>query len=245
MALVAAGCGGSPSGRAAVSAPILLQETSAALSEVSTVHLSGTVVSKTAAGTDTVSVDATSAGASGTAAGTLGLEGPGLGFTGSTKYITIGGTTYVDAGSAFWKSLFGKQTASAAKIEAELLPKVVGRWVSLPAASTDNMYKDALGLSEPRVFVSATLTSAKGTLSNAGNQSFGGASGVQITSSTGVKILVAATGPALPLAVSDSATKSSGSFQLNLTISYPSSAAVTAPANPVSLSAIEASIQHT
>jgi len=243
LVLGAAACG-SPSGRAAASAPILLQQAAAALADVSAVHLSGTVVSKTAAGTDTVSVDATSAGASGTAEGTLDLLGPGLGFSGSTEYITIGGTTYVDAGSVFWKSLFGTQTARAAQIEGKLLPKVVGRWVSLPAASTDNMYKDALGLSEPKVFVADTITSAKGTLSNAGDQSLGGASGVQINSSTGVKILVATNGAVLPLAVTDSSTKSTGSFQMSLRISYPTGVTVAAPAQSVSLSAVEASLQQ-
>ncbi|MGD0083426.1 MAG: hypothetical protein ABSD78_09555 [Acidimicrobiales bacterium] len=244
LGLGASACGSSPTGRAAVSGPILLQQAAAALANVPAVRVTGTVVSKVGSATDTVSVDATSAGASGTSAGTLKLEGPAMGFTGSTQYITIGGTTYVNAGSVFWKSLFGKQTATAVHLEAELLPKIVNQWVSLPATSTDNVYKDSLGLSEPKVFVADTITSAKGTLSNAGNQSLNGAGGVQINSTTGAKILVAAGGPALPLAVSDSETKSSGSFALNLAISYPTGVTVAAPAHSVSLSAIEASVKQ-
>jgi hypothetical protein len=218
-----------------------LQDSAAAFSKVPTVHVQGTIVEKSGSATVSIGVDSTSAGATGTAAGTLDLEGPGLGFTGSTRYVVIGGTTFVKAGTPFWKSLFGTQTPTVVHLETEVLPEVLNRWVELPSSSTDVVYKDSFGLSEPKVFVEGTLKGAKGSLTNAGNQTIGGVSGVEIDSSKGAKILVAATGTPLPLAF---ANKQSGSttFALDLAVTYPASAKITAPPHPISLAAIEAAL---
>ncbi|MGO8875858.1 MAG: hypothetical protein ACLQNG_08860 [Acidimicrobiales bacterium] len=242
LALAAAGCGSSPAtGRAADAAAPLLQESAAAYAKVGPVHISGELAEKSGSSTVSIAVDATSAGAAGTAAGTLQLEGAGLGFTGSTHYIVAGGITYVNAGTPFWKSLFGSQTPVAVHLENEILPEVLNRWVALPASSTDVIYKDTFGLSEPKTFVGSSLTGVKGTLTNSGNRTLNGVSGVQITSSTGAEILLAPSGPLLPLALAD-AEPSSGGFQLQLVVTYPRGVAISAPPHPVSLAAIEAAL---
>jgi hypothetical protein len=240
--LVTAACGSSSqTGRATAAAGPLLQASAAAFAKVPTVHIQGTIVEGSGSATVSIGVDSTSAGATGTAAGTLDLEGPGLGFTGSTHYVVIGGTTFVNAGTPFWKSLFGSQTATVVHLENEVLPEVLNRWVELPSSSTDVVYKDSFGQSEPKVFVEGTLEGAKGTLTNAGVQTIGGVSGVEIDSSKGAKILVASTGTPLPLAF---ANKQSGSasFTLDLAITYPASAKIAAPPHPISLAAIEAAL---
>ena len=243
VGMLAAGCGSSspPTGRAGAAAAPLLQDSAAAFSKVPAVHIQGTITEKSGSATVSIGVDATSSGATGTAAGTLDLAGPGLGFTGSTHYVVIGGTTYVNAGTAFWKSLFGTQTPSVVHLEGEILPEVLDKWVQLPSASTDVVYKDTFGLSEPKVFVEGTLEGAKGTLTNAGNQKIGGVSGVEIDSSKGARILVAATGSPLPLAFANSQSGSSD-FALDLAITYPASSKITAPPHPISLAGIEAAL---
>lgn len=205
------------------------------------VHITGKMEEGSGSKTDSIAVDATSAGASGTSEGTLDLEGPSLGFTGSTRYIVLGGVTYVNAGTPFWNSLFGSQAPAVVSLEKQILPEVLHRWVELPADSTDVVYKDSFGLSEPKVFVGGNLEGVKGTLHNAGDQRLNGVSGVQISSSTGAKILVAKNGPPLPLAVAD-VPSASGGFALNLVVSYPTGVTISAPSHPVSLAAIEAAI---
>ena len=203
--------------------------------------MNGTLIEKTGPATVSITIDATSAGPTGTAEGTLQLEGPGLGFAGSTRYIVTGGITYVNAGTAFWKSLFGSQSPIAVSLENEILPEVLDRWVELPAASTDVMYKDTFGLSEPRVFVSGSLTGIKGTLTNSGNRTLDGARGVEVKSTTGAEILVAASGPPLPLAIVGTQSASKG-FGITLAVTYPAGATISAPSHPVSLQAIEAAL---
>lgn len=242
VGLAAAACGSSQAtGRAGDAAAPLLQESAAAYAKVGPVHITGNLEEKSGSSTVSIGVDATSAGSAGTAAGTLQLEGAGLGFTGSTRYIVVGGITYVNAGTPFWKSLFGSQTPVAVHLENEILPEVLNRWVALPSASTDVIYKDTFGLSEPKTFVGSSLTGVKGTLSNSGDRTLNGVSGVQITSSTGAEILVAPSGPPLPIALGDSEPSSAG-FQLQLVVTYPSGVTISAPPHPVSLTAIEAAL---
>jgi hypothetical protein len=241
LAVTAAACGGSPSARAATPAATLLLQAESALAHASFVHLSGSIVEQDASGTDSLTVDATSAGTSGSSQGTLDLEGPGLGFTGSTGYIVLGSSTWVKGTTAFWKSYFGAQTATVTRLEARVFPKLVGHWIELPQASTGNMYKDALGLSEPRVFVTGTLSGIKGTLTNSGDQTLNGVSGVQISSSSGGRVILAASGSPLPIELSD-ATSKSGNLSLSLAVSYPTGATVVAPAHfAVLLSLLKAS----
>ena len=241
LAVLAAACSSSSQGRATDAPAPLLQESSAAFANVSAVHVNGTLVQKSGPATVSIAIDATSAGPAGTAEGTLQLEGPGLGFTGSTRYIVFGGITYVNGGTAFWKSLFGSQTPIAVSLENEILPEVLDRWVELSAASTDVIYKDTFGLSEPKVFVAGSLTGVKGTLTNSGNRTLNGASGVQVSSSSGAEFLLASSGPPLPLAIVDSQS-ASGGFGLDLAITYPTGVTISAPAHPVSLAAIEAAL---
>lgn len=240
VAVSAASCANSPTGRAADGAAPLLEESASALAQVPAVDIRGFIAERSGSTTVSISVDATSAGPSGTSQGSLDLEGPGLGFTGPTSYIVVDGITYVKAGTPFWKSLFGSQTSVAVRLEGEILPLVLNRWVELSGESTEVVYKDTLGLSEPRVFVAGSLA-GKGTLSNAGNQTLYGLNGVEITSSTGAKILLAASGPPLPLAFAGTES-ASGGFRLNLVVGYPTGVTISAPAHPVSLAAIEAAL---
>ncbi len=243
LGLLVAACGStsSPTGRAAQPPAPLLQGAQAALAREAVVHLSGTLSEKSGSTSVSLSVDATSAGAPGDAEGTLSLEGPGLGFEGSTRYVVVDGTTYVKAGTSFWKGLFGSQTSKVAALEAEILPEVVNRWVQLPAASTDVIYKDTFGLSDPKEFVSGSLAGVKGTFTNAGNRTIDGVRGVEVTSSEGAAILVAASGPLLPLVISGTGSVGSG-FDLALVITYPGATTISAPAHPVNLAAIEAAL---
>lgn len=245
IASLAAGCGSSstPTGRAAAAAAPLLQGSQAALAAESVVHIAGTLLDTSGSAKVSIAVDATSAGAPGDAEGTLQLEGPGLGFQGSTSYIVVKGVTYVNAGTTFWKSLFGKQSAKVAALEDEILPEVVDRWVQLPQASTDVIYKDTFALSDPKEFVTGTLAGVKGTLSNAGNRTVDGVSGVEVTSSKGAAILVAASGPALPLVISGTGAGGSG-FGLSVVIHYPGPTTISAPAHPVDLAAIESALSR-
>lgn len=241
LALLACACGSSstPSGRAATPAGPLLEGAQAALAGENVVHLSGTLTAKSGSTTVSIAVDATSAGAAGNAEGTLTLEGPGLGFEGTTRYSVVNGTTYVYAGTPFWKGLFGKQTSKVAALEAQLLPEVVDRWVQLPSASTDVIYKDTFGLSAPKEFVSGSLSGVKGKLTNEGDRTLDGVSGVEVTSNEGAAILVAASGPPVPLAISGTGP---GGFDLSLAVTYPGATTIAAPVHPVSLAAIEAAL---
>lgn len=242
LAVFAAACGRNGAQGRATDAPApLLQESAAAFAKVGAVHVAGNLVQKSGAATVSIAIDATSAGPPGTSEGTLQLEGPGLGFTGSTSYIVFGGITYVDAGTEFWKSLFGSQTPIAVSLENEILPEVLDRWVELSATSTDVIYKDTFGLSEPKVFVAGSLTGVKGMLTNSGNRTLNGVSGVQVSSSNGAEFLLASSGPPLPLAIVDSQS-AAGGFGLDLAITYPAAATISAPAHPVSLAAIEAAL---
>jgi len=241
LAVATDACSGSPSGRASDPPAPLLQESAAAFAPVTTVRISGRVSEKSGTATVSIAVDATSAGPTGTSAGMLDLEGRGLGFTGSTHYIVADGITYVNAGTPFWKSLFGSQTSVAVHLESEILPLVLDRWVELSGTSTDVIYKDTFGLSEPKVFVAGSLTGVKGTLTNAGDQTLNRISGVEIISSTGAKILLASSGPPLPLAIADTQS-TSGGFGLSLVVSYPTGITISPPVHPVSLAAIEAAL---
>jgi hypothetical protein len=234
LAVFAAACGRNGAQGRATDAPApLLQESAAAFAKVGAVHVAGNLVQKSGAATVSIAIDATSAGPPGTSEGTLQLEGPGLGFTGSTSYM--------DAGTEFWKSLFGSQTPIAVSLENEILPEVLDRWVELSATSTDVIYKDTFGLSEPKVFVAGSLTGVKGMLTNSGNRTLNGVSGVQVSSSNGAEFLLASSGPPLPLAIVDSQS-AAGGFGLDLAITYPAAATISAPAHPVSLAAIEAAL---
>jgi hypothetical protein len=239
MALVATACGNPPTGRAAVPGPQLLQQSVSVLQGKSLVHVAGTISEKQGSSTDSITVYATSNSAD-ASQGTLDLEGPGLGFTGSTRFIVVSGETYVKAGSSFWSSLFGKQTASVRSLEGEILPEVLNRWVLLSSASTDVIYKDTFGLSEPRVFVSGTLQGMKGTISNDGDRSIDGVHGVEVDSSKGSEVVVAATGSPLPLELA--ADPATSAFHLDLRVTYPANMPITAPLHPVSLAGIEAAL---
>jgi hypothetical protein len=215
----------------------LLLQAQSALATAAVVRIKGTIVQESASGTDSLTVDATSAGKSGTSQGTLDLEGPGLGFTGSTLYVIVGSSTWVNGTTAFWHSYFGKQTATVSRLEAKVFPELVGHWIELLPTSTETMYKDALGLSEPKVFVAATMSGLKGTLTNSGTQSVNGASGVQISSSTGSKILVDASGAPLPIELAD-VSHTSGTFTLDIAVSYPPGATIAAPTHFALLSSV-------
>jgi hypothetical protein len=230
LTMGAAACGGSPSGRAATPAATLLLQSESALARASIVHINGRIVEKSGSSTDSLTVVATSAGSTSTSEGTLDLEGPGLGFTGSTRYVVVGSTTWVNGTTAFWKSYFGSQSPTVVRLETKVFPQLVGHWIELAKESTEVMYKDALGLSEPRVFVTGILRGLKGTLTNSGNETVNGLSGVQITSSTGGKILVAGSGSPLPIGVADS-TSESGNLSVDLAVSYPASVTISAPAH--------------
>jgi len=245
MTATAAACGrgpssgpsSSPSGRAVVPAAGLLLQAQAALAHVSGVRIEGGIVQTDGSGTDSLDVDATSVGTTGTSEGTLDLEGPGLGFTGSTRFVVVGSTTWVDGTGDFWKSYFGPQTPTVVRLEDKVLAKLREHWVELLPQSTETMYTDALGLSEPRAFVSGKLSGLKGTLTNAGNQTVSGVSGVQITASTGGTIVLAGSGAALPIELSATAS-TSGSFRLHLAVSYPTGVTIVAPAHFVLLSSV-------
>lgn len=243
VAVTTAACGGNPSGRAATPATTLLLQAEAAVRQVPIVQMKGSIVEKGKSGTDSLTVDATSVGKTGTSRGTLDLEGPGLGFTGFTHYVIVGSSTWVNGTAAFWKSYFGDQTPTVTRLEAKVFPRLVGHWIGLLRQSTGTMYKDALGLSEPSVFVTSTLSGVKGTLANAGNQTVNGVSGVQITSSTGSKILVAADGAPRPIELAATAS-TSGSFSLNLAVSYPTGVTIAAPTHFSLLSSVLAPKAH-
>jgi hypothetical protein len=217
-----------------------LQSTQALGSEEA-VGVRGEVVSKIGKSTVTVTVQAISSGATTNSEGTLDLEGPSLGFNGLVKYVIVGSTTYVYGGTAFWTSLFisGHPTAAAEKLKSELMPQVLNRWIKLPVASTGAFYKDSLGLAEPRTFVSGSLAQMKGTLTNTGGQTLDGAHGVQIDSSTGAKVLVAATGSPIPLALAGAQSASSGTFTVTIAVDYPTPTTIAAPPGAESLATLE------
>lgn len=234
----AAACGSSPSaGRAAVPAATLLLQAESALARVPVVKIEGSIVQKDGSATDSVSVDAISGTTTGTSEGTLDLEGPGLGFMGATRYVVVGSSTWVTGTTAFWKSYFGAQTPIVTRLEAKVFPELVGHWIELLQESTEMMYKDALGLSEPRVFVTGTLAGVKGTLTNSGTQTVNGERGVELRASTGSKIIVAGTGAPLPIELADTAS-TSGSFSLDLAVTYPAGVKIAAPADFASLETI-------
>jgi len=236
LALAAAACGSSPSGRAATPAATLLLQADVAIREAPIVQIKGRIVQKSTSGTDSLTVAATSAGRTGTSEGTLDLEGPGLGFTGSTRYVLIGSSTWVWGTTAFWKSYFGDQTPTVTRLEARVFPQLVGHWIELARASTGTMYKDALGLSEPKVFVTGTLDGLKGTLTNSGNQTVNGVSGIQISSSTGSRIVVARSGAALPVELA--ATSAAAGLSLSLAVLYPTDVTIAPPAHFAVLSTV-------
>jgi hypothetical protein len=237
VAVTAAACSSTASGRAATPAAPLLLQAGAAVASASAVRIHGSIVEKSGSATDSLLVDATSAGTTTSSEGTLDLEGPGLGFSGLTSYVIVGSTTWVNGGTKFWDSYFGKQTPTVKVLEAKVFPQLLGHWIELAEASTETMYKDALGLSEPRVFVTATLSGIKGTLSNSGNQTVNGVSGIQISSSTGTKIIVAGSGAPLPAELADMTNKS-GSFVLSLAVSYPTGVTIKAPTHFAVLSTV-------
>ncbi len=228
-----AGC--STSGGTGAEPSTLLAQASTAVSSEHAVHVSGSITSTKGSQVDSVVVDATGNQA-GASAGTLRFAGRGMGFDGETRFVIEGGSTFFFGDTALWTSLFGKSSTSA---EAEaLMPKVVDHWIELPASSTALIDTDALGLPVPTLWLEKSLK-LKGKLHNQGSATLSGRRGIEVTSSQGAALIVAATPPTLPLALSAETTKSGDLVRLSLVISYPSSASISKPKSYQSLSKIE------
>ena len=150
-------------------------------------------------------------------------------------------TTYVKGGRPFWQSVFisGTPTASAEALEKALMPKVVDQWVELPEASTATIFHDVLGLTAAKSWVQGSLSGMKGTLSNNGTQTLSGKTGVEVTSSTGAKVVIAASGPARPLAFTAHVDDKGSNFSLDIVTTYPASVTIAAPSSFQVLSQLE------
>jgi hypothetical protein len=239
LALALSSCASPATGRAALPPETLLKDAQAAVAQEGAVHLAGTVSSTNGKATDKIVVNSVG-NSSDTAAGTFEVSGPGMGFVGKTQYILIGTTIYVNGDSAFWSSLFHGAPPGEAPA---LMPKVVDKWVQLSGQAAATLNDDVLGLALPSNWLSKSLdlASAAGqvTLSNDGRQSLEGKRGIQVSASTGAKVLIASSGAPLPLAFTATTTKKSITFTLGLTVAFSAPSKITAPRNSQQLQILQ------
>lgn len=204
--LLLAACGGgsaASNGEASKSAAQVLKDAQKAATGASSVHVAGKIVSN---GTN-VSIDLAlvkDKGATGS------VTDGGLDF----KIIRIGDEVYIQGSNAFLKHFAG----SAASL-------LEGKW--LKGSATTGQLASLSSLTEATQLF-AEIHSQGGTLTNKGETTYNGQKAVEIDSSKGGKLYVAATGTPYPIALvgpgTDSGAITFGDFNASVSLTAPKNA---------------------
>lgn len=232
LAFALSACGGSSPAtidRSKQSANALVAEALAAVAIPKYVEFSGSVAET--AGNQTSSISAKNVVESRTStAGTITITGNPTGvtsehFAGTVSFVVANQITWVEGDDEFWDTLLATSSASKAEIK-KLLPHLTGQWIELISASTANFNADTSGLIDPRGFVEEFLNQSETKLKKDGLVSVGGHETVQLSTTRGAVVNLAATGSPLPIVVQ---TKAPSALKTYFTYSYPNHADVSPP----------------
>lgn len=217
-------------GIGSLSAKAALAESAKALGQVPNLVIAGTI----SQGTATLDLSVSSADHGAAAEGTLDSHAASLGFFGSVRFVTVGGSFYLNGGSTFWSRIFAGESGLTAAERAKVLAVIVNRWIELPGSEAKSMESDFSTFIKPAGFATE-LTHPGGTLSKGTPKVVHGVEALPIISSQGGTLWLSLSGQPLPLELTGGSSSSHG----DLTLSYPASLVVHAPAGAKTLTQIE------
>ena len=177
LATTLAGCGGSSSnGEASKSASAILADARQAALNAGTVHISGTIHSSS----QTIGLDLVMG--NGRGGGTMTIQGSKVGV------IRAGNSAYIRAGADFFKKVAGGSGAAAGLL--------ANRWLKVPV-STPN-YAEVIAFTDLYTFVPQALRPA-GTVTKGDKMTVDGQKVIELKSSKGGSLFVAASGKPYPV----------------------------------------------
>jgi hypothetical protein len=212
-AAVLAGCGGGGSGsndEASKSATAILADAKRAALAAGSARVTGTI--HDAGQTIGLDLKITRRGGG----GTMTLQGSKL------DIIRLGKSVYIRAPSSFYEKV------GAGKAAGQLLN---GRWLKAPASTPD--FADLASLTDMNAFVAEALK-PDGTVSKGGQTTIDGQKAIELKSSKGGSLYVAATGKPYPIEFKGDGG-SSGTLKLS---DWGSATAPTAPKNAIDIGAL-------